>query len=208
MKMTRIVSTAAILCSVLLIHLLASDGERARSSGESLSIAALDTKEEIVVETLFSHRGATGRKYQIRRVGDTLTVAISDTTPKWAREDEMEGPIMLLTRPLSPAEAEGLDETIGYCRRVREELSSATKSMHLRYFRNGKQIGEELYIGFSLPSLLAYYESKGMRTDPGYEYDYQKLSAEYGVSLERIYRMVPFETLERKKTAESSEPVR
>ncbi len=201
MKARRLIPIAAAFTCALFIlafqFLFTADVEHARAEGDRLSVFGLRSNEEIVVATLFAHRRAQGREYRIRREGDQLTTVIFDTTPSWSRGDGKGGATLLLMRGLSNAEAEGLDETIAFCREVREEISSATQHIQLRYFRDGKQIGEEFYLGFSLLSQLAWYDHQGMRGDPDYADDYNRLSTQHGMSLERLLRMVPFETLEK-----------
>jgi hypothetical protein len=189
MKAKRLIPIIAAFTCVLFVlafqFVFTADAEHAHSSGERLSISGLRQNEEVVVSLLFDSR---------------RTVAIFDTTPSWPGEDEKENGTALFLCDLSKAEIEGLDETIAYCRDVREEYSSATSRMGLRYFRDGKLIGEEFYMGFSLPSQLAWYDQRGMRGNPDYVHDYEQLAVQYGVTMERLYRMIPFEMLEKEES--------
>jgi hypothetical protein len=208
--MKRLTPIAAGFTCVLLVlafvFILAGDVEHARSEGERLSIRDLRPNEEVVFSILVAHRTAHAREYRIRSEGGRRTVTIFDTTPEWAREVHGAGEPVLFMRELSTAEIEGLEETIAYCREIREEESSATRQMRLRYLRDGKQIGEEFYIGFSLPSQLAYYDRQGMRGDSDYIYDYARLAKQYGISLQRIHRMISFEMLEKNEPNQAPEP--
>jgi hypothetical protein len=184
MKAKRLIPITATFTCVLFIlafqFIFTADVEHAQERGERLSITNLRADEKIIVSTLFEHRMARGREYLIRRVDEKLTIAIFDTTPAWSRDDGKEGPILLLVRDLSNAEVEGLGETIAYCRETREEISSATKHMRIRSIRSGKEIGEEFYIGFTLPSQLAWFDRQGMRGNPDFSHDYDRLASEFG----------------------------
>jgi len=210
MKAKRLVLIAAAFTCILFVlayqFIFTADLEHARERGERLSIATLLANEEIVVSTLFAHRSARGREYRIQRKDGKLTVAIFDTTPAWARDDGQEGPTLLFVRSLSEAEVDGLGETIAYCREVREEFSSATKHMHLQYFRAGKEIGEEFYIGFTLPLQLAYFAREGMRGNPDFARDYDHLAFQVGVSRQRLDRMISFEMLETEEPNQALQP--
>ena len=203
MKARHLIAPFAALTCILFVlvfsFVVTADVDHARSSGDRLSISELRQNEEVVVSLLFAHRTARGREYRIRSEDSRKTVAIFDTTPTWSRDGGKNGGAVLIVRDLSKTEIEGLDETLSYCREVREEQSSATRHMNVRYFREGKPIGDEFLIGFSLPSQLAWYDRQGMRGDPDYSHDYEQLAVQFGVSLERIHRMIPFEMLEKEE---------
>lgn len=180
--------------------------ENPYTKGFRLSITALQPNEEIVVSTLFSHRSSTGREYRIRNVDGRRTIDIFYTTPSWSRAEGTPDIALVSRRNLSDVEIAGLEETMAYYREAREEMSSATKHVRLKYFRNGKLIGDEFFIGFSLTSDLASYDRAGMRGDPDYAYDYAKLAVTAGISEQRVHRMIPFETLEFENSTLSPEP--
>ncbi|MEZ5415018.1 MAG: hypothetical protein R3F03_12000 [Opitutaceae bacterium] len=171
--------------------------EHAHEQGTRLSVTHLLPDEEIVVSTLFEHRSAHGREYRIRRIDHQLIVTIFDTTPAWSRDDKEGNTKLLFIRPLSKPEIDGLSETIAYYREIREETSSARRHTKIRYFKAGKEIGYEFYLGFSLPEQLTWYDSKGMRNNPNFSNDYYRLATEYGVPPERVLKMISFGMLEK-----------
>lgn len=203
MKAKRIVPLAAAFTCVLFVlafvFIITSDVRHPWSEGQRLSIQELGPDEEIIVSTLFAHHSAQGREYSIRSVGTRRTVAIFDTRPELSGQDEKKGGVLLFSRDLSDAEIRGLDEVIAYCREVREEMSSAEQHIHLRYFRDRKAIGEEFYIGLSLPSRLSYLVQGKMTGEPASASDYEILADQFGVSVQRLHRMIPFEMLEKEE---------
>lgn len=203
MKLRHVISISAGFAVIPLFFLITrflDDGRpEPRAEGEFLKIAELQSNEEVVTSITFSHLGAWGREYRIRIEKARPHVTIFDTTPNWARTDGRTEPNVLFLRELSQLEVAGLDETIAYCREVREELSSGERRIHLQYFRDGQQIGEELYRGFSLTSDLAYFAREGRRGGPEHADDYAELARIYGLVRERVERMISFEMLEREE---------
>jgi hypothetical protein len=202
MKLKRVLPIVAAFACVLLVLALrfvfTDEMERASAKGEILSIRELRSNEELIVSTLFSHRTARGREYRIQSEGERRSVTIFDTTPEWSREDGSASGAVLVMRDLSRAEIEGLEEIFAYFREVREEPSSAISHVRLRHLRDGRQVGQEFYIGFSLTSRLSYYDQEGMRGNPDYAHDYARLAREHHITPARLLRMVPLEALERR----------
>jgi hypothetical protein len=179
----------------------------ATTEGGQLSIATLVPEEEIVVQRLFSHRNTVAREYRIATSGTDKQVTVFSLSAthdgdRWQLQPEK----LLAIHRLTNAEAEGLDETIAYFRKHREEDSSAERHYRLSYFRSGRKIGEEFFIGFSLPSELTYLWQQGYKNDPAYKHDYLKLADQYGVTREQIDKMVAFEMLEGERPNKAPEP--
>ncbi len=201
MKAQRRTPIAASFTCVLFVwalhFILTPNEEQEYEHGEQLSIASLRADEEIVISTLVAHGRAHGREYRIWRKDHELMLAIFDTTPAWSRDDRKEDATLLLVRSLSESEVEGISETIGYCRESRETIDSTIRYTDFRYVREGEEIGAESYIGFRLLSQLGWLEREGGRRDPELVEDYDRLAAHFGISAERLDRMIAFETLEQ-----------
>jgi hypothetical protein len=198
---------ACVLFYVLFAKMMHRDIPHATTEGVQLSIATLVPEEEVVVQRLFSHRKTVAREYRIATSGTVkqatvFSLSATHDGDRWELQPEK---VMAIHR-LTSAEAEGLDETMAYFRKHREEDSSAERHYRLSYFRSGRKIGEEFFIGFSLPSDLTYLWQQGSRNDPAYRHDYLKLADQYGVTHEQIDKMVAFEMLEGERPNKAPEP--
>lgn len=191
---------APFTCVLFVIFFLGAiyqDVPRPFSKGESIAIASLAPNEEIVVSKLFSDRNTKARDYHLRRRGAETEISIFEDSVAWPYANPELTPAKLLTeRVLTLAEAKGLDATVAFFREVREEESSARRHYRLTYFRDGKKIGEEFYIGFSLSDRLAYDQREGTRGSADYDLDLQRLAEDYRFPVNRIRQMVAFEMLE------------
>ena len=175
----------------LFVSVFTKDIPRAHAQGERLKISTLAPNEEIVVSKFFGHRTVTEREYRIGKDGDPRRVTVFDLSPAPGTESQTSRKLQALAvRSLTQAEAEGLDETVAYFRRRGEEHSSATRQYRLLYFRDGKKIGEEFFVGFSLPDALI----NGGWTSHASDTEFQM---EYGASRTEVGRMIMFETLEK-----------
>lgn len=195
-----------LLCS-LYIASLRVDIPHAWTSGDRLMFAQLAPNETVVVSKFFSHGETFGREYRFRRIGQRTEVTAFDADITWEGSEAKLAPARVLaTHDLTKQEAKGLDETVAYFREVREEHSSAQKHFRLAYFRDGTKIGEEFYVGFSLPGDLAFLaqEAAAGRTDLAL--DSARLAREYGVTEERMSRMLPFEMLEKEEMPPTFQP--
>jgi hypothetical protein len=195
---------APMLCIVLapiILWRLGGGIPQSRTSGTLLSISTLADDEEVAVSYVFSHRNDFARQYYVRRSSGLLTLAIFSGAITWRDEGASIKPDQLLaTVDLSPTEAQGLDALLAYFRREREEHSSAYKRYHIVHLRSGKTIGEEHFVGFSLPGKIDYLESNHSRTDPAYSSDLDRLAADHGLTRADLDRIVPFERLTRRAT--------
>lgn len=196
-----------VLLAAAIAFILTDGVDRARAEGERLSIRRLRLNEEIIVSTLFSHRATRGREYRLRAQNGKVVVRIFDTTPEWSRDDPGGHGAVLFARELSNAEIDGLEEMVAYFRQTREQSSSATQHVRLQHFRDGRRIGEEFYIGFSLSSQLSHYDREGLRGDPRYAHDYDRLAREHGITPARLARMISFEMLEKETPNPALAPI-
>lgn len=185
------------VCVVLVLvafHALTGDLPRARTSGEKLNVATLAADEEITVNIIFSHRTTKAHEYQLRRTNGDLVVAVFYLDVTWRDGAMVKRPDQSLgTHTLSPKEARGLDAMIAYFRARREEHSSAFRETAILHRRGGKVIGEESYVGFSLPGDLDYLDHETAKTT----HDYDRLADRHGLTRAELDRLVPFERLRR-----------
>lgn len=194
---------ACILFYALLVRITTQEIPRATTEGAQLKIASLSGGEEVVVQRLFAHRNVVAREYRIIASGATKQVSVFSLSDAW--EDgrlKLTLDQVLAVRDLTVSEAEGLDQTVAFFRDRREEYSSAERHYRLSYFRFGKKIGEEFFIGFSLPSDLAYLRREGSASAQSYT----ELAERHDVTRDLIEKMVPFEELEPQTPNKAPEP--
>jgi hypothetical protein len=186
-------------------------GLGATASGERLNVTSLVPGEEIVVRHYYGGDRSLPRAHEFRIggaqprqfVARSLKVDAS-CCPRTRRVDrkvvsrllacEIDRP--LTTRVLNDREAQGLDATISYFRRVREEKSSAADYYTLSYLRSGELIGEEVFVGFFVASQLNYLAIAGLQAESDYD-PHAALAARWDIERKELDRMITFEMLEK-----------
>ena len=188
-----------VLFAFTAIYILIRDVPRATSSGEHLRLSRLAPSEQVVIEKYFSHgRDLRLRVYLLGIDGEPNRFDAFDASGEWKGGLLYATPQKLLaSRKLSERELMGLETMLAYFRAVREEDSSATRGTRISYLRAGSKIGEEFFVGFSLPDQLAYYDRQGYRGDPAYDSDYTRLAEGHGISRAGLDSMVTPEMLEK-----------
>ena len=188
---------ACILLYALFVRTIDPQLPRATAEGAHLKIAALADGEEVIAQKVFSHRDVVAREYRIVGGGDSKEVTVFSLSATWQDGRLSLRPEKVLAmRPLSRTEAEGLDALVAVFRSSREEYGSGELTYRLSYFREGRKIGEEFFVGYFLSSRLTYFSQAGYKGDSMYDADYTKLAEQYGLTLEQVQRMVTFEMLE------------
>jgi hypothetical protein len=201
-KNTRLILqlVGSLLCLGLLVVVLQSltaGVPRHYAHGEHLRLRNLTAREMIVVQELGGDRGPRlMREYRIERLDQgfqsTATfghVERKNGSPIFVHDDD---PVV---RSLSDRQVQGLQEMLLYFGEQGEEQSSANTTTHVRYFRSGEEIGEELFVGYHLDGDLAYCRRQLRRGNYLAEDVYSRLWETFHVPPSRVARMTAFAEL-------------
>jgi hypothetical protein len=213
-KNTRLILqlVGSLLCLVLLVVVLQSltaGVPRHHAHGEHLQLSNLTARELIVVQESGGDRGPRlMREYRIERLDEGF-----QSTATFGQVEQKNGrPIFVhdddpVVRSLSERQVQGLQEMLLYFGEQEEEQSSANSTTHVRYFRDGEEIGEELFVGYALDGMLAYCRRELRRGNYQPDDVYTRLWETFHVPPSRVARMTAFtELLEEPKAERPDTP--
>ena len=192
----------AVLGSYLVFWQLVGNVPRRHQSGERIAFALLQPNEHIVAKSVHGDRGVRLREYRFYWAAGAPHVDVLGNTDSF----EFHKTEPLVTgRALRESEAEGLDAMVRYFRGHRDELSSGVGEYRITYFRENRQIGEEIFVGYRVTQQLGYFayaKKRGVLVDAS---DYARLAAECDIVPAELKRLFPFEYLEGEQGANLTE---
>ena len=192
--------SGSLLCLVLLVIVLQSltaDVPRHYAHGERLRLSNMTSREMVVVQESGGDRGPRlMHEYRIERTDRGFQSVAMRGYVEWRDGKPTfvhEGDAVVRTRP--ELQVLGLEDMLSYFGEQPEESSSANQTTHVRYFRSGDEVGEELFVGYHLDGDLAYRRGESRGDDYPLSEVYRDLATRYGIPPSRLARMMAFTEL-------------